>query len=190
MKSKKTTPENRTNGGMLVACAVLTVLIFSLALALLWLHAHKEPVAHREAAMREMARQSVLLTTPDPNSVRILSFSEVDSVFGRRFIRADEFSEVLENLMAFNQELSTDNPTALSDDPALMERIRRGISVSDILDQTEDPEREPNGPFSGWRLKVTYSCAGEYNDSLVNVRYVIFDKQRTCILHSLDIPVL
>lgn len=137
-----------------------------------------------------VAEECIRLLAESPESVRILAFSEPDSVFGGIFFSDEELRSILDNVTALNDRLFSGSVKDIDfDDPKVCARLQRGASVSGVIqDQMLNPR--DSGTFSGWKVKAIYECLDQFGDTVRNERYFIFDKDMNHIIHSFEIPIL
>lgn len=142
---------------------------------------------------REMATESLRLKVDRPESLKILGYSEPDSIFGKSFFTEDELMQISSALMDFQSDVIGDGglESLRYDDPKQMSKIQRMSSSSALLENLFDYGRgDKSGDFSGWKMKVLYEAKDTFDQPIKGEHYFIFDKERKYILHSFDIPIL
>lgn len=141
----------------------------------------------KKKGVREVAEESIMLLADRPESVRVIAFSEPDSVFGRSFFSDSELSDMLDKVSRLNDRFMA--PDSGISDPSEYALLQRGAVVADILQaQIENPS--VGEEFSGWKVKAAYECVDRFGDTVRNEKYFIFDKKMAHIIHSFDIPIL
>lgn len=134
-----------------------------------------------------VAKEAMLLTCDNPNSLNILGYSKVDSVFGKCFLTENELMVISQKVMDFTDKLySSDDIKNLSE-----AQLSRMMSLSSIAEpfMNNELDTETKGPFSGWKIKLEYEQPDGDGDVYHGERYFIFDKSANHILHSIDVPI-
>ncbi len=172
----------------LLSCVALTILA---GMFLMMLLSSCTPEKKKESQKhQEMAVECLLLLADKPEEVKVIAFSNPDSIYGRSFFNNNELIQILDNITAFNDRFLGPNPTNLNlDDPKLAAKVQRGAALSDIFQQQMMQSME-HKEFSGWKLKVLYESKDQFGELIKNERYFIFDKDMKYILHSFEIPIL
>lgn len=142
--------------------------------------------------MRMLAVENLKMTVEHPESLQIIAFSEIDSVYGKNFFKNEEVIQILDNISDFNTRLFNDPVKSAKDfdDPAMSAKIQRGIGLSDVFEKMINSNDSETNEFSGWKMKVLYQYQNSFNDTLKNEKYFIFDKSQNHIIHFFDIPIL
>lgn len=170
--------------------AVGMVVLLGFVFSLMFSCNHK---SGKKDLTREMATEALMLKVDNPKSVKILGYSELDSIFGKTYFNDDELMQIAESLTAFNSEAWGNGglmDKAL-DDPKLMAKMQRAANAADLLQNLFEFEQQPGkAEFSGWKMKVLYEAKDTFDQPIKGEHYFIFDKERKFILHSFDIPIL
>lgn len=138
-----------------------------------------------------MVTDCLHLMADNPESVKIIGISTPDSVFGKNFFNTDELVQILDNISNFNDKIFGHKSLPMNlDDPKVAAKLQRGANLTDLIRPLMTNDGSEEGEFSGWKIKVLYECTDQFNDTIKNERYFIFDKDLKYILHSFEIPIL
>lgn len=145
----------------------------------------------KEAENMRMVTECLHLMADNPGSVKIIGVSTPDSVFGKNFFNTDELVQILDNISNFNDKIFGHKSLPMNlDDPKVAAKLQRGAALTDLIRPLMTNDESEKGVFSGWKIKVLYECLDQFNDTIKNERYFIFDKDLKYILHSFEIPIL
>lgn len=141
--------------------------------------------------VRDAATEAVRLLVEKPESVKIVGYSRLDSVFGRNFIKDGEKEAVAQLLMGNNKAIIGD-AKSFDDidfsDPAKSALMERQMAATEYLRQYLFSD-DNGGEFSGYRMKVQFEAVDSNNIPYRSEYWFIFDKQGKIILHSFEIPL-
>lgn len=134
-----------------------------------------------------IAENALSLLADRPETVKVIAWSEMDSVFGRTFFTDKEMTQILNNLNSFTQA----NMKNLGDieNPKTMADYKRISSLTYVIENNVF-ETPSSNEFTGWRLKAIYESEDFNNEKTKSERYFIFDKDMNSILHTFEIPIL
>lgn len=177
---------------MLLAVSGMAILIGMIFMMLFTSCAENVGIKKKEPDCISMARECLMLLADKPETVNIIGFSNPDSVYGKAFLNNEELMQIFENISAFNDRVFGSSPSSIDlDNPKLAAQIQRGAIVSDLVQSNILMSDSPvSDNFSGYKMKVLYESLDQFNDTIKNERYFIFDKDMKYILHSFEIPLL
>lgn len=142
---------------------------------------------------RKLASDALSIRVESPESLKIVSISEPDSLFGSAYFTNSELEKIHENLQTFNDQLWGDgtSPGAFdSTDPAICAKMDRAIAASEVLNLTLKNIDAEKGPFNGWMVKAVYMARDLHGFDIGGTYYFVFDKELNHIIHSFEIPIL
>ena len=142
---------------------------------------------------REVATEALYLMVDNPESVEIINYSDLDSVFGNNFITEDEKLQVAQILMQTNKRIIGDAKTI--DEVDFSEAARsalmdRQIEATDRLRPLLFKDNRSQSCFNGWKLKVEYEALDADNQPYHAEYWFILDPKTNHVLHSFEIPLL
>lgn len=170
--------------------AIVTLSIVSLALAAsLWLC---NKCGFSKSAP-ELAKKALTLSLDRPESLEIISVSDPDSVFGRRYASDSEKLDIMDRLMTMADSCV---PTAETDfsDPQTMFDLERQMNASTTLAPMlrfdTDPEARSSEKFSGYRVKIEYRAVSAQGIPFHAENWFIIDPDCQSVINSFEIPMI
>ncbi len=148
------------------------------------------PSKKNEPGIQSVAKEAIMLLADNPESVKILAFSDLDSIYGNNFFSDKELNDIYDSFSKLNSAFAIIDHAQLEKNPALMAQVERGLKFSDTFEQCLRNNQSQSDEHTGYKLKVLYEQKNEYNETEKNEKYLIFDKSKQHILHSFDIPIL
>lgn len=146
-----------------------------------------------ESNAKGLATEALQLLVDNPESIKILNISSLDSVFGNNFIHDDEKMAIAQMMMQTNKRIIGDAKTIDEvdfSDAARSALMERQIEASDKLRSLLFSHDRSDGRFSGWRIKVEFEAVDGDGEPYHSEYWFILDPQTRYILHSFEIPLL
>lgn len=127
-----------------------------------------------------------------PQTLKILHVSKPDSVFRNRLCPDHEVIEMSSRFLDYSMTLMDDPENMKSDfkNPAYMAAMERFSENSATMEKLNRMLESEPGEFCGWRVKVNYTANDRSNTTYKAEKWFIFDKNKTHILNSFDVPML
>lgn len=144
---------------------------------------------------RELAKKALYAVSNNPESIRIIAVSKPDSVFNRNYVNENEVPIIMDIMMKASDDMadamSLEEPET-TDDAARFIAINRKMSaLSDINSLMMNTiQLDGENQFSGWKIKVEYE---DYltKDVVYHAEFwAILDKDMTCVVKTLEIPLM
>ena len=141
------------------------------------------------------AKCALLASTDNPESVKIVSVSKPDSVFGKNFITDEEKMNLTIAMMKVNEKVMslTSNLENFDDDsPEVRELMERQVSsmsvLRGILPSTVIQQKKPK--FKGWKVKINYRATSESGNTYESEYWCFIDKTGNHVITSFEIPII
>lgn len=153
--------------------------------------------------MKDLAKENIELSVYYPKQLKIIAVSEPDSAFGVGYFTEKEtqgmlytMKSVTDTIMKRTSNMSKFNP----DDHyvvSLAERQMRGmaeissmIMKSDIsVPRGRGKLEGGKGDFSGWKVKIDYSCVDENGIPYRAERWCFIDKEVKQVYKTFELPI-
>lgn len=141
--------------------------------------------------MKELAKENIELSVYYPKQLKIIAVSEPDSAFGVGYFTEKEtqgmlytMKSVTDTIMKRTSNMSKFNP----DDHyvvSLAERQMRGMAEISSMIMKSDKK----GEFSGWKVKVDYTCVDENGIPYRTERWCFIDKDVKQVYKTFELPI-
>lgn len=141
--------------------------------------------------MKDLAKENIELSVYYPKQLKIIAVSEPDSAFGVGYFTEKEtqgmlytMKSVTDTIMKRTANMSKFNP----DDHyvvSLAERQMRGMAEISSMIMKSDKK----GDFSGWKVKVDYSCVDENGIPYRAERWCFIDKEVKQVYKTFELPI-
>lgn len=145
-----------------------------------------------EEKVISLATENIRLSVDNPNDLKILGISKVDSAFGINYFTDKELrglfditQKVTEKVMSHTENL-TNFETADAIVMSLLERQMKASSeVRELL-----TKNSKKGDFSGYKLKIDYQCTDVNGRAYKAERWFFTDKSGRQVLKTFEIPLI
>lgn len=141
--------------------------------------------------MKDLAKENIELSVYYPKQLKIIAVSEPDSAFGVGYFTEKEtqgmlytMKSVTDTIMKRTSNMSKFNP----DDHyvvSLAERQMRGMAEISSMIMKSDKK----GDFSGWKVKIDYSCVDENGIPYRAERWCFIDKDVKQVYKTFELPI-
>lgn len=145
---------------------------------------------------RAVAEKSLMACVDYPETVKIVTVSNADSVFGREYVTLDERMTIATSMMKVSIRVmeQTENKENLDFNDAelagLMERQMSAMSALRSLTDFGEDESDKPKKFSGWKVKIRYEAKTVDGKPYRSEYWFILDKDADCVVKSFEIPLL
>lgn len=141
--------------------------------------------------MCNQAKKNLEASLDYPKRLKIIACSAPDSAFGVNYFTKQEITGMLKVMDKVTKQLvaKTKNVNDFSKVDAYTANLihRQMSSATDI--QKMIFQNVPKGKWSGWKVKIDYSCVDKNGIPYRSERWVFFDKDRKSIVKTFEIPL-
>lgn len=141
--------------------------------------------------MKSLAKENLELSVYYPKQLKIFAVSEPDSAFGTGYFTEKETQGMLRTMQVVSDTIMkrTDNMSKFNPDDhyvmSLAERQMRGMAeISSMLMKSDK-----KGDFSGWKVKIDYSCVDENGIAYRAERWCFIDKDVKQVYKAFELPL-
>lgn len=151
-------------------------------------------VASCKPAISQMcvkARKNLEASLDYPKQLKVLACSAPDSAFGVNYFSKQEITGMLKVMNRVTNQLvaKTKDINDLSKiDAYTASLIRRQMNTATDV-QKMIFQNVPKGEWSGWKVKIDYSCVDSNGIPYRAERWVFFDKDRKSVVKTFEIPL-
>lgn len=141
--------------------------------------------------MQSLAKEDLELSVDNPEQLNIVAVSEPDSAFGTGYFSEIEVKEMLQTMKVVTDTIMkrTDNMSRFNPEDyyvvSLAERQMRGMSEIHSLIMKSDKK----GAFSGWKVRIDYSCVDKNGIPYRAERWCFIDKDCKQVYKSFELPL-
>lgn len=148
----------------------------------------------------EVAKTALTASVDNPESVKIIGISKVDSVFGREYVTMNEQMVLLMTLMKLGQEMMKEDclenidlenwelPERVKQRMEAMTALRGLISVGMLENNDADSDKAKH--FNGWKVKIEFEAKATDGSPYHSEYWFILDKEASCVVKSFKTPLL
>lgn len=143
---------------------------------------------------KEVAVKALEASVDRSETVKILTVSRADSVFGRDYVTQDEKMAISMAMMKISKKIMKETDSFKNFDAsgrktaALMERQMSAMSVLRSLNPGVSTGKEKKD-FSGWKVKIDFEGADADGQGYHSEYWFILDKEAQCVVKSFEIPL-
>lgn len=163
-------------------------IFFLLLTSVLFLSCGRRP----EYKARDLAIENLKLSVDNPDQLKVLSVSRVDSAFGTNYFTDSEIRRLFESSRKVSEKVMklTDNLTHLNNaTPALLSLIERQMkSSSEVRSLLLHPNKK--GAFSGYKFRINYQSQDTNGITYKAERWFFTDPKGKQIIRSFEVPLL
>lgn len=141
--------------------------------------------------MVELAKSNLELSVDYPKQIKIIAVSEPDSAFGTGYFTQTEVKGMLKAMQIVTDTIMKRTANMSKFDPddhyvvSLAERQMRGMSEVHSMIMKSDKK----GEFSGWKVKIDYSCVDANGVSYRAERWFFIDKDVRQVYKTFELPL-
>lgn len=145
----------------------------------------------REEKMQQTAKENLTASLDYPKQLKIMAISAPDSAFGTTYFTEKETQGMMRVMGTVTRHLM--DKTRGLEDPESMDAytaalLRRQMSAIGEL-RTMVTERTKKGEWSGWKVKIDYSCKDASGIPYKAERWVFLDKKGNNVVKTFEIPL-
>lgn len=141
--------------------------------------------------MVELAKENLELCVDYPKQLKVIAVSQPDSAFGTGYFTKTETDGMLRTMKVVTDTIMKRTGNMSKFDPndhyvvSLAERQMRGMSEIHSMLVKSDKK----GEFSGWKVKIDYSCVDEHGIPYRAERWFFIDKEVKQVYKSFELPL-
>ena len=141
--------------------------------------------------MQRLAEENLELTVDNPEKLNVITISQPDSAFGTGYFTREEVKGMVGNMQAVTDTIMrrTDNMRHFNPNDryviGLAERQMRGMA--ELRSLTAGGEKK--AAFSGWKVRVDYSCVDKNGVPYRAQRWCFIDKEGKQLFRSFELPL-
>lgn len=141
--------------------------------------------------MKELAKENLELSVDNPKQLQIMAISEPDSAFGTGYFTERETQGMLRTMQVVTDTIMkrTKNMSEFNPDDryviGLAERQMRGMAeISSMVMKSGK-----KGGFSGWKVKIDYSCVDASGIPYRAERWCFIDRGVSQVYKAFELPL-
>lgn len=144
-----------------------------------------------KSKMQKLAKENLELSVHFPKQLKIIAVSEPDSAFGTGYFTKSETQGMLRTMKVVTDTIMkrTGNMSKFNPDDhyvvSLAERQMRGMAEISSMVMKSDKK----GEFSGWKIKIDYSCVDENGIPYRAERWCFIDKDVKQVYKAFELPL-
>lgn len=144
-----------------------------------------------KSKMVSLAKENLELSVDYPKQIKIIAVSEPDSAFGTGYFSEKEVQGMLQTMKSVTDTIMkrTSNMSKFNPDDhyvvSLAERQMRGMAEISSMIMKSDKK----GDFSGWKVKIDYSCVDENGIPYRAERWCFIDKEVKQVFKYFELPL-
>lgn len=141
--------------------------------------------------MQGLAKENLELSVDYPKQLRIVAISQPDSAFGTGYFTENEVKGMLQTMKVVTDTIMkrTNNMSKVNFDDhyviSLAERQMRGMAEIHSMIMKSDKK----GEFSGWKVKIDYSCVDRNGIPYRAERWCFIDKDAKQVYKTFELPL-
>ena len=146
----------------------------------------------RESKIEKLVTSHLEQSLENPQNLKVLEIAQPDSAFGLNYFSRQEQAYMMNTITDVTKVLMerTDYMTNPNLDDAytmtladLEMRMSSGL-FSGMLGEAK------KGAWSGWKVRVTYTCKSKYGCMYKAQRWYFLDKECQTVIRSFDLPIV
>lgn len=144
-----------------------------------------------KSKMISLAKENLELSVDYPKQIKIIAVSEPDSAFGTGYFTEKEVQGMLQTMKTVTDTIMKRTNNMSKFDPndyyvvSLAERQMRGMSEIHSMIMKSDKK----GAFSGWKVKIDYSCVDANAIPYRAERWFFIDKDCKQVYKTFELPL-
>lgn len=144
-----------------------------------------------KSKMKNLAKENLGMSVDYPQQLNIIAVSEPDSAFGTGYFTKSEVKAMLQTMKVVTDTIMkrTNNMSKFNPEDYyvmnLAERQMRGMSEIHSMIMKSDRK----GTFSGWKVKIDYSCVNEHGVPYRAERWFFIDKEVRQVYKTFELPL-
>lgn len=144
-----------------------------------------------KSKMVSLAKENLELSVDYPKQIKIIAVSKPDSAFGTGYFTEKEVQGMLQTMKAVTDTIMKRTGNMSKFDPndyyvvSLAERQMRGMSEIHSMIMKSDKK----GAFSGWKVKIDYSCVDANAIPYRAERWFFIDKDVKQVYKTFELPL-
>lgn len=144
-----------------------------------------------KSKMVSLAKENLELSVDYPKQIKIIAVSEPDSAFGTGYFTEKEVQGMLQTMKVVTDTIMKRTGNMSKFDPndyyvvSLAERQMRGMSEIHSMIMKSDKK----GAFSGWKVKIDYSCVDANAIPYRAERWFFIDKDVKQVYKTFELPL-
>ena len=146
----------------------------------------------REIKVKKLVKSHLEQSLDNPQHLKIKEIAEPDSAFGLNYFTPQEQAYLLGTVTNVTKVLM--ERTAYMTKPDLddaytmtMADLEMRMSTGLFSGMLGDCKK---GPWSGWKVRVTYTCKSKYGCKYKAQRWYFLDKDCQTVIRSFDLPIV
>ena len=141
----------------------------------------------KESKIEKLVTSHLEQSLENPQNLKVLEIAQPDSAFGLNYFTKQEQAYMMNTITDVTKVLMerTDymtNPN-LDDAYTLEMRMSSGL-FSGMLGEAK------KGAWSGWKVRVTYTCKSKYGCMYKAQRWYFLDKECQTVIRHFDLPIV
>ena len=146
----------------------------------------------REIKIKKLVTNHLEQSLENPQNLRVLEIAEPDSAFGLNYFTKQEQAYLLgtvTNVTKVLMERTAYMPKPDLDDAYTMTLadLEMRMSTGLFSGMLGDGKK---GKWSGWKVRVTYTCKSKYGCKYKAQRWYFLDKDCQTVIRSFDLPIV
>lgn len=144
-----------------------------------------------KSKMTSLAKENLELSVDYPKQIQIIAISEPDSAFGTGYFTDKEVKGMMQTMKVVADTIMKRTGNMSKFDPddyyvvSLAERQMRGMSEIRSMIMKSDKK----GAFSGWKVKIDYSCVDKDGIPYRAERWFFIDKEVKQVYKTFELPL-
>ena len=146
----------------------------------------------REIKVKRLVKSHLEQSLDNPQHLKIKEIAEPDSAFGLNYFTPQEQAYLLGTVTSVTKVLM--ERTAYMTKPDLddaytmtLADLEMRMSTGLFSGMLGDCKK---GPWSGWKVRVTYTCKSKYGCKYKAQRWYFLDKDCQTVIRSFDLPIV
>ena len=146
----------------------------------------------RESKINKLVTSHLEQSLENPEKLKVLEIAEPDSAFGLNYFTKQEQAYMLGTVTNVTKVLM--ERTAYMTKPDLddaytmtLADLEMRMSTGLFSGMLGDCKK---GPWSGWKVRVTYTCKSKYGCKYKAQRWYFLDKDCQTVIRSFDLPIV
>lgn len=178
--------------GLIIGLFVLGLCLMSVVLVHMIV---KNSFCSPQKESEKMAIDMMKKRLNNPSDFKVISISQMDSIFQNRFCPEYETQQLTEDYYNLSNSSISTLINSLSDkehaeDKGLLADMYKYSGAMENVNFFNELLEKPQGDFCGWRMKMKYSYTDENNILQNTESWLIFDVDRRFIFKTFEFPVL
>ena len=139
----------------------------------------------------ELAKENLELSLDNPKQLKVIAVSQPDSAFGTGYFSQDEVKSMIKVMQLVTDTIMkrTDGMRSFNPDDAYVLNLadRQMKAMSEIRSLVGKAGRK--GEFSGWKVRIDYSCVDANGNPYHAERWCFIDKDGRQVYKTFELPL-